>query len=209
MKFANVIIADDHPVFFEGLSMLVKRHRSISRIVHAENGAQVLEILKENKGEFQIIFMDISMPVMDGLTATLEVKKLYPEVRIIGMSQHDDQRRIKQMIKNGASAYILKISGSDIIFDAIDAVLENRRYFSASVADILFENQIEKKTVDLSQRELEVLQELVKGKSIKEIAIEKGLYESSIITFKKRLFEKTGTNSISSLISYALANDLA
>jgi DNA-binding NarL/FixJ family response regulator len=209
MKFANVIIADDHPVFFEGLSMLVKRHQSVGRIVHAENGAQVLEILKENQGEFQIIFMDISMPVMDGLTATLEVKKLYPEVRIIGMSQHDDQRRIKQMIKNGAAAYLLKISGSDIIFAAIDAVLENRRYFSPSVADILFENQIEKKTVDLSQRELEVLKELVKGKSIKEIAFEKGLAESSIITFKKRLFEKTDTSSIHSLISFALANDLA
>lgn len=209
MKFANVIIADDHPVFFEGLSMLVKRHQSVGRIVHAENGAQVLEILKENQGEFQIIFMDISMPVMDGITATLEVKRLYPEVRIIGMSQHDDQRRIKQMIKNGAAAYLLKISGSDIIFAAIDAVLENRRYFSTSVADILFENQIEKKTVDLSQRELEVLKELVKGKSIKEIAFEKGLAESSIITFKKRLFEKTDTSSIHSLISFALANDLA
>jgi DNA-binding NarL/FixJ family response regulator len=209
MKFANVIIADDHPVFFEGLSMLVKRHQSVGRIVHAENGAQVLEILKENQGEFQIIFMDISMPVMDGITATFEIKKLYPDVRIIGMSQHDDQRRIKQMIKNGASAYLLKISGSDIIFAAIDAVLENRRYFSTSVADFLFENQIEKKTVDLSQRELEVLQELVKGKSIKEIAFEKGLAESSIITFKKRLFEKTDTSSIHSLISFALANDLA
>jgi DNA-binding NarL/FixJ family response regulator len=209
MKFANVIIADDHPVFFEGLSMLVKRHQSVGRIVHAENGAQVLEILKENQGEFQIIFMDISMPVMDGITATLEVKKLYPEVRIIGMSQHDDQRRIKQMIKNGAVAYLLKISGSDIIFAAIDSVLENRRYFSPSVADILFDNQIEKKTVDLSQRELEVLKELVKGKSIKEIAFEKGLAESSIITFKKRLFEKTDTSSIHSLISFALANDLA
>ena len=209
MKFANVIIADDHPVFFEGLSMLVKRHQSVGRIVHAENGAQVLEILKENQGEFQIIFMDISMPVMDGITATFEIKKLYPDVKIIGMSQHDDQRRIKQMIKNGAAAYLLKISGSDIIFAAIDAVLENRRYFSPSVADILFENQIEKKTVDLSQRELEVLKELVKGKSIKEIAFEKGLAESSIITFKKRMFEKTDTSSIHSLISFALANDLA
>jgi DNA-binding NarL/FixJ family response regulator len=209
MKIANVIIADDHPVFFEGLSMLVKRHKSIGKIVHAEHGMQVLEILKENPDTFHIIFMDISMPVMDGITATFEIKKLYPDVKIIGMSQHDDQRRIRQMIKNGASAYLLKISGSDIIFDAINAVLENRRYFAPGVTDILFEDQIQKTTVDLSQRELEVLQELVRGKSIKEIAIEKGLYESSIITFKKRLFEKTGTNSIPSLINFALANDLA
>lgn len=208
MKIANVIIADDHPVVFEGLSMLIKRNKTIGKVVHALHGQEVLNILKDTDTAFHIIFMDISMPVMDGIEATYEVRKLYPNIKIIGMSQHDDKPRIKQMILNGANAYLLKISSAEIIFNAIDAVLSDKRYFPPDVADVLLDGNIEKNTVDLSSREMEVLKALIKGKQTKVIANELGISDNSVVTYKRRLFEKTGVNNISALVTYALKNNL-
>lgn len=208
MKQANVIIADDHPVVYEGLSMLIKRKNVIGKVVHAHHGREVLNILKDNETEFQIIFMDISMPVMDGIEATYEIRKLYPDIKIIGMSQHDDKPRIRQMILNGANSYLLKILSAEIIFHAIDCVLSNKRYFPPEVTDVLLEGKLEKTNIEISARELAVLQALTKGKIIKQIAFDLGIAENSVITYKRRLFAKIGVNSISALVSYALKNNL-
>src|SRR6186713_1760241 len=116
----KVAIADDHTLFRSGVKASLTAHKDIHMVAEAENGMQLLNLLKHIQPD--VILLDIQMPIMDGLTALPEIKKLYPNVKVIMLSFLNDHSVISKMMEIGANSYITKESGSEMIYDAIKAV---------------------------------------------------------------------------------------
>src|SRR5580765_6691328 len=102
----DVLVADDHKIFRVGMVSTLKSIKRVKSILQAQNGQEVIDLIR--KETVDIIFMDIKMPVMNGIEATKEVKKENPEIKIIAVSMFDDQEFVTEMFGNGASAYLLK-----------------------------------------------------------------------------------------------------
>src|SRR6056297_1574139 len=120
MKQYSIILVDDHKLFREGLKLLLENLPYISEIKEAENGQALIELIQQYHPD--IIFMDIEMPEMDGITATREVMKTYPDVHIIALSMYGDENYYTQMISAGAKGFIIKNSGMQDIEAAIKSV---------------------------------------------------------------------------------------
>jgi DNA-binding NarL/FixJ family response regulator len=123
MDEITILLADDHEIFRKGLEITLKRLLYVGKILHAENGQEVLEIMNSNE-QVHVIIMDIRMPEMDGITATFEVRKINKEVKIVALSMMDDRASVVQMFKAGADGYLLKNTNKLELSDAIQHVLE-------------------------------------------------------------------------------------
>src|SRR5210317_1884898 len=117
----NILIADDHQLMIDGIKTALSDIEDFKFVAEANNGFQVIEIL-ESGTEVDIILMDINMPKLDVLECTRKVSKRFPESRSIALSQYDEKRFVKRMVKYGASGYLLKDSGRDMLEKAIRQV---------------------------------------------------------------------------------------
>src|ERR671928_2132717 len=124
----KVAIADDHALFRTGVKTSLSGHKDIEMIAEAENGMQLLNLLKHIKPD--VILLDIQMPIMDGLTTLPEIKKLYPDIKVIMLSMHNDQSMISKMMEIGANSYLTKDSDSEAIYQAIKICYEQEFYFN-------------------------------------------------------------------------------
>lgn len=124
----NVLIADDHQLLIDGIKTTLQDVPEIQITAEAKDGFQVLKIL-ESQDDIDVILMDINMPKLDGLDCTRQVSKKYPNIKVIALSQYDEKRFVKRMIKNGASGYLLKDSDKDILIKAIQKVHAGEKYF--------------------------------------------------------------------------------
>ena len=109
----KVIIADDHVLFRAGVKSALSMHKNIKMIAEADNGLQLLSILKHVQPD--VILLDIQMPIMDGITTLPEIKKLYPNIRVIMLTMHNDHSMISKLMELGANAYLTKNSDSEVI----------------------------------------------------------------------------------------------
>ena len=117
----RVLIADDHPLMIEGIRSCLEDVEDIEIAGEAGNGYQVLEMLEAGT-PIDVILMDINMPKLDGLECTRQVVKRFPGVKVIALSQYDEKRFVKRMVKNGAKGYLLKDAGRDQIGQAVKKV---------------------------------------------------------------------------------------
>jgi two-component system, NarL family, response regulator DegU len=213
-NFIKLIIADDHKIFRTGLAGLLKSLPRIKTIREAENGKEVLEILE--KESIDIVLMDISMPVMDGLEATKIITEKYPGVKVIALSMHDDQNSIFEMNACGAFGYLFKNSDIDELERALYTVMKNEKYYGKDISRVLME-QIEKnrnkkpvsyKYDPINERDKIILQYICQGLSTIEIAQKMGLAEKTVEGHKTRMFQKTGSTNIASLVMFAVKHNL-
>src|SRR5947207_7598546 len=113
----KVAIADDHSLFRTGVKTSLSQRKDIQMVAEAENGMQLLNLLKHIQPD--VILLDISMPIMDGLTTLPEIKRLYPQIKVIMLSMHNDHSVISRMMEIGANSYLTKDSDSETIYQAI------------------------------------------------------------------------------------------
>jgi DNA-binding NarL/FixJ family response regulator len=116
-EIIKVAIADDHALFRTGVKTSLSIRKDIQMVAEAENGMQLLNLLKHIKPD--VVLLDIQMPIMDGLTTLPEIKKLYPDVKVIMLSMHNDHSMITRMMEIGANSYLTKDSDSETIYQAI------------------------------------------------------------------------------------------
>ena len=212
MSTIKVIIADDHPVFRNGLENILKHVKPIGQVKQAANGREVIELLE--KGQAEIVFMDINMPVMDGIAATKLIKKQFPFVKVIALSMHDDRDHIKEMFTSGAVGYLLKNTTKDEVEEAIRTVLNGETFYTKEVSDVLLKNILtsapkhQTVTEPLSEREKEVLRLICKQFSTKEIAEQLWISERTVENHRIHLLQKTGSKNIAGLVYYAIENKL-
>ncbi len=212
----NVIIADDHVLYRAGVKTALSSKKDIKVIAEADNGSHLLMLLKAVQPD--VILLDIQMPIMDGITALPEIKKLYPHIKIIMLTMMDDHSMITKLMELGANSYLTKTSDSEIIYEAIKTCHEQEYYFNSLTNQALLNNLRQKNVTlphrimaadaHLTDKELTVLKLMCEEKSTREIAAAVELSPRTVEAMRDKLKTKTGAKSTAGLIMYAVKNKL-
>ena len=209
----KVAIADDHTLFRTGVKTSLSSRKDIQMVAEAENGMQLLNLLKHIKPD--VVLLDIQMPIMDGLTTLPEIKKLYPDVKVIMLSMHNDHSMITRMMEIGANSYLTKESDSETIYQAIRTCFEQEFFFNELTNKALLNGLRMKKPADvatpdvhLTDKEITILKLMCEEKSTKEIADLVDLSPRTVEAIRDKLKVKTGAKSTAGLIMYAVKNNI-
>jgi len=205
----TVVLADDHPVVLEGLRKLVEADYDV--VATASDGRDLLK--KAAAAKPDVILVDVSMPVLDGISATQKLRKLLPGTRILILTMHADLAVMQEAFLAGASGYILKTSAPTDLSGAIREVLAGRTYVPPVLAgevvrDWLLSPRARKKTVEMTPRNREILKLVSDGFSNKEIAAVLNISVKTVEFHKSRLMRKLGLKSSAELVRYASQHGL-
>jgi DNA-binding NarL/FixJ family response regulator len=215
MKSLRIIIADNEILFRQGLESLLKNIPYISEITHAANGEQAVKLVKEEM--FDLIFMDIRMPELNGIEATVKIRKIYKEIKIIALSMLDDRSSIIRMFKAGANGYLLKNTSFKEVEEAIKKVMDGKICYSKEVSEVMMEKMLshsqETKTTssvykELSDRERQVTCLICQGFSSKEISETLNITEKTVETHRANIYSKLSVKNVAELIWKALDNGI-
>ncbi|WP_339864383.1 response regulator transcription factor [uncultured Algoriphagus sp.] len=207
----NVLIADDHQMFIDGLKALLKDLPGIKVVGEACNGKEAILHCKEN--QVDLVIMDVNMPEMDGVEATKELSKTNKKLKILGLSMHRDRHFISDMLKSGASGYILKNTGKKDLVDAIHSIHSGESYVSEEVSKILLTSFLKdsaKYEVNerLSGRETEVLECIAIGLTTLEIGEKLFISKNTVETHRKNLLYKLKAKNTAELVNNAYKKGL-
>jgi DNA-binding NarL/FixJ family response regulator len=207
------VLVDDHSMLREGLRRILEDSDGIKVVGEAGDGAAALAAVATLRPD--VVVMDVGMAGMNGVDATQRLRKDHPNVRVVALSTHTDKRYVRNMIRAGASAYVLKEAASDDLLRAVAAAAEGRHYLSPQITGFLLESWIAPQTADtptvyelLGPREREVLKLLSEGKTSKEIGARMGLALKTVESHRRRISTKLGLHSIAALTKYAVREGL-
>ncbi|HSZ32444.1 MAG TPA: response regulator transcription factor [Puia sp.] len=208
----NLLIADDHQLFIDGLTKILENEKIIGEIFAVNNGKEVSETISLQS--IDCIIMDINMPVMNGLETTKQVKLSNPEIKIIVVSMQCDVSIVSKMLKAGADGFINKDTGKDELLTAINKVMGNEKYISPAISRNLFSFFSEKKNISsenekqLTARELEIIKLIADGLTNQEIAAKLFLSTMTVDTHRKNMIAKLQLKNTASLVKYAFEHKL-
>jgi len=209
----RVLLSDDHRIMREGLRSLLEKEPDIKVVGEAEDGYSTIELARKLKP--QVVVMDITMPDLNGIEATHQITKEMPDIKVLALSMHNDQRFVERMLKAGATGYLLKDCASEELVGAIRTVLSNQTYLSPSIADVVRRDYLsQRRGADISvsyvltEREREVLQLMAEGKNTKEIASRLQVSVKTIETFRQHIMQKLNLHSLAELTKYAIREGL-
>ncbi len=206
MEQIRAIIVDDHKIFRESLTYVLESQANINVIAQANNGLELLSILKHTKPG--IVLLDIEMPVMDGVEATREAIKLYPDLKILVLSMHKDEEFYSSMIDLGVKGFILKESDTQEVIKAVDEIIKGSLYFSQELLLGLLKKRKDNICIELTTREQEVLTLIAKGLSNIEIGEKLFISARTVEKHRAELLLKTESKNSVSLVVYAIKNGL-
>jgi len=205
----KVLIADDHALVREGIIALLKLCDDIEVIGEASDGIEA--VMKTEKLKPDVVIMDINMPKLGGLEATLEIKRKTPDVKILVLTQYDDREYISRLLKAGVSGYILKKAGATELISAIKAVKRGELYLHPSIAKEVVEGYLHKDRAVaedpydlLTEREKQVLKLITEGYTYKEIADALGISVKTAIAHHTKISEKLDIHTRAGLIKFAI-----
>jgi len=209
----RILLADDHKIIRDGLRALIDKQEGMKVIADAENGRLAVELTRDLVPN--VVVMDVSMPDLNGVEATRQIHSFNPNTKIIALSMYSDRRFVMEMLKSGASGYLLKDCAFEELIQAIKTVSENHTYLSPGVADIVVEDVVHQSDNNrgtvfdiLTAREREVLQLLTEGKSTKQIAAQCHVSVKTIETHRQHIMDKLGIRSVAELTKYAIREGL-
>ena len=203
----RVLIADDHTIVRSGVRMLLEAEEDLTVVGEAVDGARAISLTGEMRPD--VVLMDISMPEVDGLEATRRIKSQWPEVNVLVLTMHRSEEYFFEMLKNGASGYILKGAETSDLIHAVRVVAQGDVFLYPSMARNLVKDYLSvvggvaAADPQLSPRENEIMQMLAEGYSSKEIAQELVISPSTVHTHRTNLMQKLGLSSRHELIQYA------
>jgi len=210
---ARILLADDHTIIREGLHSLLEKQPDIEVVGEVADGRKAIKLVRELKPD--LVIMDITMPNLNGIDATRKIVAGSRGTKVIALSMHSSRRFVTEMLKAGASAYILKESLFSELLEAIRVVLNGGIYLSPSITGVVIDAYVkqlsigdERQAQSLTNRQREVLQLLAEGKSTKHIA--KQLYVSSrtIESIRRNIMDKLDIHNVAELTKYAIREGL-
>lgn len=211
----NILIADDHIMFREGLKLLIEKDQDMKVVGQATNGREAANMARRLKPH--IVLMDIYMPQLTGIGATEIIRKTLPGVEVIMLSMYSTEEHVFRSLNAGAKGYLLKdLAGKDVL-KAIRAVIRGRIYLCRQISSVVLNEYMRQRTKNcdsgnllstLSQREYEVLRLVVEGYASKNIAESLCIASSTVDTYRHRIMKKLGASSNAELIKLALQNGL-
>jgi len=209
MKKIKVLIVDDHTLVRAGIRSLLALVNDIEVVGEASDGKEALEIVRQLKPD--VVLMDLAMPVMGGLEATRRLRREFPEIRVLALTQYDDSEYVIPIIEAGARGFITKMSAFSELAAAIQAAYRGDSYLSSTAATALIEEYQQKIVPDgedpyqqLNDREKEVLKLVAEGHTTREIAEMLIISPKTVEWHKNRLMNKLGIHSKTDLIKYAI-----
>jgi DNA-binding NarL/FixJ family response regulator len=207
MRPYEVVLADDHVIFRQGIRDIIQDLEGFEVVGEAGDGLELLELLKEVHPD--LIILDISMPNLRGLEATEEIKKHYPNIKILLLTMHKKKSFVQLGLQAGADGFLLKDDADSELFKALEAIRQGQVYLSPLLTGIIRDLTLAEPEVEkLTKRERQILKLLAEGKSPQEIA--EFLYISipTVRTHRARILKKLGLRTQAHLIKYAVARGL-
>ncbi len=214
MDIIRILIADDHQLILNGISDMFRSTKQYKIVAKAENGKDAVKQAITIKPD--LIFMDISMPVMNGIEATKIIVNKLPSVKILILTQHEEKEYVRQALKSGASGYLLKNSKKDKFIEAIETVLAGGYYLSQQISEQMINDVISSKTKDetaqeevtLTRREKEIIKKIADELNNQEIADELFISLRTVETHRRNIMQKLKLKSVVSLLKYASQHDI-
>lgn len=210
----TVVLADDHTVVRDGLRYLLEAQPDIKVVGDAADGRKAVELVAQLKPNVAIV--DITMPELNGIDATLQMCQVSPFTEVIILSMHADTRHIARALQAGAHGYLIKESAGREVVKAVREVNAGHRYLSTTVSDSVIDDYVLQQRIkahknpldSLSAREREVMQFVVEGKSSAEIAGILNLSPKTVESYRSRLMKKLGIGDLPSLVRFAIQQGL-
>jgi len=216
MPKTRILLADDHDVVRSGLRALLRTSPDFSIVGEAADGEEAVRMTEKTKPD--VVIMDISMPNLDGIEATKIIKERLPEVKVVILTVHEDEEYAYQILRAGASGYVLKNAGKRDIFKAIDSAVSGERFFSPGISNIIVESFIkrakEQPPVEqaaasapgqqLTKRETEVLKLIALGNTNRQIADQLFLSFRTVNTHRANIMQKLDIHETAGLVRHAI-----
>jgi DNA-binding NarL/FixJ family response regulator len=206
----RVLIADDHPVVRKGLVHILTDEPDIQVTVEASNAQEVLAALAKG-APVDVVVLDVGMPGRSGIELLPDLRRDYPALPILILSQYPEEQIAVRAIRSGASGYLNKESAPDQLVAAVRKLREGRRYLTDATAELLAETVEGRSALpheSLSGREFDVMRSIASGKTVSAIAAEMNLSVKTVSTYRVRVLEKMGLANNSELTHYAVRNGL-
>lgn len=210
METIKILIADDHDLIHNGIINILRPFKRYSVVGKAINGEDAIEKAQELQPD--IILMDISMPILNGIEATRRITAALPDIKILALTQHEEKEYVLEMLKAGSSGYLLKNSSKKEFVDAIESVLAGNKIYSAEISEQLIDdllnplNETDKHTegdIPLTKREVEIIQKIADDMSNQEIADNLHISLRTVETHRRNLMQKLNVNTVVALLKHA------
>lgn len=215
MRPLRILVADDHEVVREGTRILLQSEPGWKVCGIATNGRDAVEQAKTLQPD--VVVIDMSMPEMNGLDATREIKRALPGVEVLMFTAHESEDLIRQVFEAGVKSYVIKADASAHLLSAVRSLGEHKTYFTTKVAQTLFSRFMDRSpdkpsktdnAPDLTNREREIVRLLAEGSSNKQIASTLGISVRTAETHRATLMRKCGTDSLAGVVRYAIRNHI-
>jgi len=210
----RILIADDHALFRRGLVDMLRSETEWEVVAVAANGKEAVE--KATKTKPDVVVIDLSMPELNGLTATQEILKAVPRAQVILLTVHHSQQIVREALESGVRGYVLKSDAERDLISAIQAVSAQRPFFTSAVADMVLKGYLHggvheeprQGLVRLTIREQKVIQLLAEGNGNKEVAASLHISPKTVESHRVNINNKLGLKSVSELVRYAIRNGM-
>jgi DNA-binding NarL/FixJ family response regulator len=200
----NVVLADDHPMFREGIRRIIERMEDIVISGEVNDGLELLDLLKRSCPD--LVILDLSMPNLRGLEAIREIKKLYSQVKILVLTMHRKKEFIHRALADGADGFLLKEDLGGELIRAVETVKKGEKYLSPLLSGALISLSLAEEGRNLlTMREREVLKLLAEGKRVQEIAEVLFISANTVRRHRYNFMEKLNLKSMTDLIKYAIS----
>lgn len=205
----RLIVVDDHEFFRKGLVMVLNKFKFVEVVAEATNGLEFLAALEKTPAD--IVLMDMNMPGMNGADATRKALSLFPNLKIVVLSSNEDEASLETMIEAGVKGFLLKNIDKDILTRALQAVSQDKPFFSEEFMPYFARKYFHDKTTDhhtnqFSKREMEVLQLIASGFSNQEIADKLFISLRTVTNHRAALYQKANVSNTAALLALAIKN---
>jgi DNA-binding NarL/FixJ family response regulator len=211
----KLLLADDHEIVREGLRALLQAYRDCEIVGEAADGRQAVALVKELKPD--IVILDISMPLLNGLEATRQILKIRPQTKVLILTMHESDSLIRDILDVGARGYILKTDvGTDLV-KAVESLRWNKTFFTQRVSQMVLDGYLkgdsrvsnsDSEGTRLTPRQREVVQLLAEGKSSKEVAVALDVSVKTAETHRANIMRKLNLHSVTEVVRYAIRNQI-
>ena len=209
----RILLADDHKITRQGLRSLLEKQQDMEVVAEAENGRAAVRLAAEMAPD--VVIMDVTMPDLNGVEAAKQILSKSPDIKIVALSMHSDASFVTEMLKSGASGYLLKDCAFEELARAIRAVIDDKTYLSPSISGVVVEDYVHRLSKAdfsnpdvLSDREREVLQLMAEGNSTKQIAVKLHISIKTVETHRRQIMKKLDIHTVAELTKYAIRKGL-
>ena len=215
MRKLRIVVADDHPLMRRGISDLLGSEAGWEVVAEASNGREAVDAVARTEPD--VLVIDLSMPELNGLTATREILRSFPRVEVVLLTIHNTDQAIREVLESGARGYVLKSDAEQDLISAVKAVSAGKPFFfTPNVAEVVLKGYLSRHTKaevqqdlpQLTTRERQVVQLLAEGKGNKDVAVAMQVSVKTVETHRSNINRKLSIRSTSDLVRYAVRNGI-